>query len=145
MNEAGVQHDAQLGGVANFIDQMLADALDNGESLKQRLAILPKASIVKILTILDGKNGDSKADNLRKLLFKQPLDLMKVKENQQSLYKDAMASCTKFLLVSCYGGDDEGVISWAQLKTGVMICNTVLDKQAGALEATAAAAAMNIG
>ena len=140
-NEVGdLTNDAVLLRVAALINTNMTEATANHETLKERIWRLTKPDLVKLLAGLDGNNGQVKADNLKKVLFKEGLNAVRSKEDQAKGLKEAMVAVTKFLLAASYSSDDDPSISWSTLKAHVLKAKEDLDKETGRAEARAEAA-----
>jgi hypothetical protein len=124
-----IANDPALANIGGVNTMTLQKAKASPEALKLMLQALSKGNVMKMLSILDGKNGDVKCENLKKLVFKTSLDASKLLEEQLKGLRDAMLITTKFLHITGYGSED-GMISWTNLKFDVMAVNTHLDKQA---------------
>ncbi len=98
--EAGnLDGDTVLVAAGGDINALLARVACDAFTIRGIMGELPKAGFLKMLALLEGKNGDYKADNLTKMLYKRPLDALKRKEVQLRCIKDAMAASVRYLLI----------------------------------------------
>ena len=133
---AAITDDPVVMEISEFTRTMFINTVEGPDMMRALLKQMNKATVMKALAALDGKNGEVKIETMKKLIYKNQLSMISRKEDQMKSMKDLMTDITKYMIISCYAGED-GLIAWTGMKKDAMEANTEIDKAAGRAEAEA--------
>ena len=141
MNKAGnLQGDIVMAGAAAAITNIATQTTNNHNFLKTELGRMTRDNLVKIQNTLDPKqrNGILKNSTIRNIIFKEHMDNFKKKENTLQVLREGMTAATKYMVLTCYAGDNTE-IQWGTLKDDIEEIKKRMDENVGRHQANQAA------